>query len=95
MGLNYYQISEDSSLVHQLIQALYQLGISSVLIEGGARLLQSFIDENCWDEARVIQNTGMMAGKGLPAPQLHGAISKSEEMLGEDRISFYVRQTKT
>ena len=36
------------------LQACYQQKIQSVIVEGGARLLQSFIDEGIWDEARVI-----------------------------------------
>ncbi len=52
----YYQVSEDTSLVHQIINALYHLKIQTVLVEGGALLLQSFIDENSWDEARIITN---------------------------------------
>src|SRR5690554_324565 len=35
---------------------LSQLGISSVLVEGGAQVLQAFLDANLWDEARIIQS---------------------------------------
>ena len=68
--LSYYQLANDSSLVHQVCQALYQLKIQSVLVEGGAHLLQSFIDEGYWDEARVITNNELELPGGLPAPVL-------------------------
>jgi diaminohydroxyphosphoribosylaminopyrimidine deaminase/5-amino-6-(5-phosphoribosylamino)uracil reductase len=42
--------------ISSLLSALYKLNIQSVLVEGGTTLLQSFIDQNCWDEARVITN---------------------------------------
>ncbi len=33
----------------------------SVLVEGGAQLLQTFIDEGYWDEARIITNEYLIA----------------------------------
>jgi diaminohydroxyphosphoribosylaminopyrimidine deaminase / 5-amino-6-(5-phosphoribosylamino)uracil reductase len=69
-GVHYYQVTEDVSLVHQMLNALYGLNIQSVLIEGGAYLLQSFIEEGMWDEARVITNEDLIIGNGLPAPVL-------------------------
>jgi diaminohydroxyphosphoribosylaminopyrimidine deaminase/5-amino-6-(5-phosphoribosylamino)uracil reductase len=68
--VEWYQLSTDTSIVHQIVIALWQLNIQSVLVEGGARLLQSFIDEGYWDEARVITNGEMLLPGGLPAPLL-------------------------
>jgi diaminohydroxyphosphoribosylaminopyrimidine deaminase/5-amino-6-(5-phosphoribosylamino)uracil reductase len=51
-ALQYYQVTEDVSIVHQMLNACYQNNIQSILVEGGAKLLQSFIDEGIWDEAR-------------------------------------------
>src|SRR5207248_709054 len=44
-NLLYYQVTHDVNIVHQIVHALYHLNIQSVLVEGGAQLLQSFIDE--------------------------------------------------
>jgi diaminohydroxyphosphoribosylaminopyrimidine deaminase / 5-amino-6-(5-phosphoribosylamino)uracil reductase len=71
--VEYYQLSPDSSLVHQVSMALTRLKIQSVLVEGGARLLQAFIDEGYWDEARVITNNDLTIPGGLPAPELKDA----------------------
>src|SRR5437868_3062292 len=49
-GVAYYQVALDSDLIQQIMHAVYQLKIQSVLVEGGARLLQSFINEGYWDE---------------------------------------------
>jgi len=87
-NLSFYQLAGDSSLVHQICQALYQLKIQSVLVEGGARLLQSFIDEGCWDEARVITNNELELPGGLPAPLLSG-VKGREEFLFSDTIRYY------
>jgi len=52
------------------VNALYQLKIQSIIVEGGARLLQSFIDEEIWDEARIIKNTTLVIRSGLPGPRI-------------------------
>lgn len=87
--LYYYQLAADSSLVHQLTLALYQLKIQSVMVEGGAALLQSFIDEDYWDEARVITNEEMMVPEGLPAPVLDRARIVSREQFFSDSICYF------
>ena len=88
-NLQYYQLSEDSSLVHQLVVALHQLKIQSVLVEGGAALLQSFIDEGYWDEARIITNETLQIPGGLASPVLPGGRLVFQEKLFSDVISHY------
>ncbi len=85
----YYQVTKDVSLVHQVVNALYHMKIQSVLVEGGAKLLQSFIDEGYWDEARVITNTGLTITSGLQSPQLQNHITVKEEQLFSDHIIYY------
>lgn len=90
-GVMYYQVTEDVNLVHQICNALYQLKIQSVLIEGGAQLLQSFIDENMWDEARVITNEGLISGDGLAAPVLKKHQLKTTDSFFGDVVKLYTK----
>jgi diaminohydroxyphosphoribosylaminopyrimidine deaminase/5-amino-6-(5-phosphoribosylamino)uracil reductase len=96
-NLLYYQVSKDVSLVHQVLNALYHLEIQSVLVEGGARLLQSFIDEGLWDEIRRIENRDNSlitnTSNGLKAPTLPGAIKVDEQKLFSDIIEIFKRPT--
>jgi diaminohydroxyphosphoribosylaminopyrimidine deaminase/5-amino-6-(5-phosphoribosylamino)uracil reductase len=85
----YYQVTEDVSLVQQIMNALYQLKIQSVLVEGGAKLVQTFIDEGLWDEARIISNTGLAIGNGLPAPQLLHACKTEEQFIFSDKVEIF------
>jgi diaminohydroxyphosphoribosylaminopyrimidine deaminase / 5-amino-6-(5-phosphoribosylamino)uracil reductase len=85
----YYQIKNDVSVVHQITNALYQLKIQSVLVEGGAQLLQSFIDEDMWNEARVITNEELIIDNGLPAPVLNNFNKYEEQQIMSDTIKFY------
>lgn len=85
----YYQVTNDVNLVHQVLNALYALNIQSVLVEGGSRLLQTFIDEKAWDEARVITNDQLMIGTGLRAPQLVYGTLVEEQTILSDRIGIF------
>jgi diaminohydroxyphosphoribosylaminopyrimidine deaminase/5-amino-6-(5-phosphoribosylamino)uracil reductase len=91
-NVSWYQVTDDVSLAAQVMNALYQLKIQSVMIEGGAYLLQSFIDEGVWDEARIITNEGLVLGNGLPAPVLKNYRIVASEKLGPDGISFCDRE---
>ena len=55
-NLNYYKLKKDENILLQIAGALYEMNIQSVMVEGGAKLLQSFIEEGIWDEAWVISN---------------------------------------
>jgi diaminohydroxyphosphoribosylaminopyrimidine deaminase/5-amino-6-(5-phosphoribosylamino)uracil reductase len=60
-----------------------------VIIEGGAQLIQSFIDERAWDEARVITNRSLEIEEGVRSPQLTGHQLLKEESIKDDVISYY------
>lgn len=90
--LCYYRIDPAKPVPAQIIHACYHLDLQSVIVEGGARLLQSFIDDGCWDEARVITNTTLRAGHGLAAPVLTEARPILEESLETDHLIFYRHQ---
>jgi diaminohydroxyphosphoribosylaminopyrimidine deaminase / 5-amino-6-(5-phosphoribosylamino)uracil reductase len=92
-NLLYYQVTEDVSVVHQILNALYHLEIQSVLVEGGAQVLQSFIDGGLWDEIRRIENKDKTAQEkitnGLKAPGLPIAVKVDEQRLFSDLIEVF------
>ena len=90
--LTYYQVTHDVSVIHQVVNALYQMKIQSVLVEGGARLLQSFIDEGMWDEARIITNRQLTIGNGLAAPELKLNGAHDELTIQNDSIRIYINE---
>jgi len=55
----------------QIIKHIYEENIGSVLIEGGNRLLTSFISENLWDEA-YIEISSKELKNGIKAPHIEG-----------------------
>jgi len=87
----YFKLKRESTVITQILQALHSLNIQSLIVEGGAKLLQSFIDEGFWDEARIITNEQLAIGNGLQAPLLKNQILVSSETCFSDRISYYSR----
>jgi diaminohydroxyphosphoribosylaminopyrimidine deaminase/5-amino-6-(5-phosphoribosylamino)uracil reductase len=55
------------------LQDLYRRGVTSVMVEGGARVLNSLIDAGLWDEARV-EVSARRVGEGLAAPIIGGDV---------------------
>lgn len=88
-NLLYYQVTTDVNLIQQVVHALYQLKIQSVLVEGGAMLLQSFIEENMWDELRIITNEQLVMEEGIAAPVFSEASKISSHRLLNDRLDVY------
>lgn len=72
------------NLAQQILKVLYKYNIQSVIIEGGGQTLQTFIDENLWDEARLF--IGNIAFEnGTKAPII--ALGKMEKhSIGNDEL---------
>ena len=85
----WYKLDAQRSSIIEMMEACYKLGIQSILVEGGARLQQSFIDENCWNEARVITNPDLLVNSGITAPILKDIGTIDHQESGTDRISYF------
>ena len=76
------------NLVEQILNILYKHQIQSVIIEGGSQTLQTFIDENLWDEARVFIGKNNFE-TGIKAPIL--ALKNIEKYIIENDILLISR----
>ena len=52
------------------LESLHAHNIQSLIVEGGAQTLRSFLVQNLWDEIRVETNTTMTVSSGTRAPQI-------------------------
>lgn len=86
-GLEYIRMDFSLNLLSQLLAELQRRKIESLMVEGGCVLLQSFIDERLWDEARV-EYAPFCIGNGVPAPMLNG-VMKGVETIKSNRIVHY------
>lgn len=83
----FWQSPFDEHLLTRLMAHLYELKIGVLMVEGGAKLLKSFINAKLWDEARVIIGNRYL-GKGILAPRLPVSPLKKES-LGVDQIQYF------
>lgn len=70
-GVDVISLSPCDNVLHVLLDELARRKVQSLLVEGGARLLQSFIDAGLWDEARI-ETTPAELHEGVAAPHIEG-----------------------
>ena len=76
----------DLDLSLKICCILYNHSIQSVIIEGGRHTLQTFIDTNLWDEARVFRGNRNL-NNGIKAPDLNGDFQI--ETIKEDQLKLF------
>ncbi len=71
----------------QLLKELYDREIVSVMVEGGAMLINSFVQKGLWDEARVFVGNKFF-GNGVKAPNFTGVLTTYDE-IGDSKLFVY------
>ena len=78
-------------VAQQIADKLYEAGKQSLIVEGGAVTLQSFIDAGLWDEIRIETSPATVSG-GTEAPLLpHDVRLVSRKTYGENVIEYFER----
>ncbi|MDG1719269.1 MAG: bifunctional diaminohydroxyphosphoribosylaminopyrimidine deaminase/5-amino-6-(5-phosphoribosylamino)uracil reductase RibD [Flavobacteriales bacterium] len=67
---NYIKINFND-MINSILKELYKQKNQSVIVEGGTTTLQSFIEENIWDEARIF-TTDKKLENGVKSPIIKG-----------------------
>jgi diaminohydroxyphosphoribosylaminopyrimidine deaminase/5-amino-6-(5-phosphoribosylamino)uracil reductase len=80
-------IDFNQDIIPQILQVLYQRQIQSVIIEGGQRTLQSFIDLNLWDEARIFRGK-ISISNGIAAPRIERRKATIMNIEGDELIQI-------
>jgi diaminohydroxyphosphoribosylaminopyrimidine deaminase/5-amino-6-(5-phosphoribosylamino)uracil reductase len=80
-------IDFSKNVAQEICNVLQKQHIQSVIIEGGAKTLQTFIEAGLWDEARVFVGDVTFDG-GVKAPDFLAQIS-SEEKIINDTLKIY------
>ncbi|MDG1573145.1 bifunctional diaminohydroxyphosphoribosylaminopyrimidine deaminase/5-amino-6-(5-phosphoribosylamino)uracil reductase RibD [Robiginitalea sp. M366] len=88
--VTYLALGREADPLGALMRELHARNIQSLIVEGGARTLETFLQRRLWDEARVF--TGPVTfGKGLPAPQVKGRLTATRKV-GQDRLDSWRRE---
>jgi len=84
-SVHYHQIK--TMTPKNILNALHKMTVQSVLIEGGAKTIQSFLDAQLWDEAfQIIGQNGISAG--TKAPVCTGTRISQQQIFG-DQLNIY------
>lgn len=80
-NLEYVRLQTEN-ILPEILEHLYQRNIQSMIVEGGAQLLTSFITANLWDEARVFISPTAF-GQGIAAPAISGTVVEMTKLDGD------------
>ena len=91
-GKNKYIALEDFDryVPQYILYQLYLQDIQSVIIEGGAHTLNTFIEAGLWDEARIFTGPNELK-KGIKAPSVSSANSE-EFTIGTDKLRILINK---
>ncbi|SMC75288.1 diaminohydroxyphosphoribosylaminopyrimidine deaminase [Moheibacter sediminis] len=88
-NLEFIQTSFDKNLPDSILQKLHEIGIQSVIIEGGKKTLESFIQKDLWDEARIFTSSESW-DSGIKSPEIHGKMIHSKKIIS-DKLEIFTR----
>lgn len=88
-GIQYETLDFNADIASQIAHILWERQILSVIVEGGAKTLDTFINEGLWDEARIFTGPEPLHA-GIKAPQITGKI-KASHRIGEDTLKVIYR----
>ena len=88
--IRFIKISKENGL-NDVLKELYKLNIQSVLVEGGATILQQFISQKLWDEAVIIKNPKLMLTNGTKAP-IFSCSPEASDKYRDNYVEFYVNR---
>lgn len=90
-GCEYLNLPFNEQFLPQLMVVLHKRGLDALLVEGGAGLLQSFIKEGLWDEARILTGPAVITeAQSIPAPKISGQLV-NRFMIGDNRLEVFRR----
>lgn len=85
------RVDFSSPVIPQLMDFLRENTVQSLIVEGGAKTLQGFIDAGVWDELRV-ETAPLSVSGGTPAPQLPKDIVMKADLVYNDNYIFVFRR---
>ena len=78
------------------MESLFAHGVQSLIVEGGAKTLQSFLDDGLWDELRVETNLSLTVSDGTRVPLLPATATFSRrEQYDDHQIIWYQKRRTT
>ncbi len=92
-NLSYIETKNPDFNIHHLLTELAERKITSLLVEGGSAVLQSFIDQNFWNEARVFYSDKIL-NEGIAAPNISGTKISSTQIKNDTLVMLKNQKLK-
>lgn len=86
-NLEFLRLNFNKDLMKGICRVLFEKSIQSVMVEGGQKLFQSFIEANLWDEARIFTSKSIIEN-GVKSPVIKGELI-SEEQIESDVLRIF------
>jgi len=80
------RISTGASFIPEVLSALFDSGLQSLLVEGGARILGMFLESGIWDECHIFK-APLRLGGGVTAPGIPRGIIREID-LQDNKLSI-------
>jgi len=80
-------INNSANLLNEVLNQLYNRKILSIIVEGGQKTLQQFIEKGLWNEARVLTGN-VLFKKGVRTPEFN-VHAKYEENIGDNLLQTF------
>jgi len=85
--IEYIKLKEEA-LFPQILNDLYERKVLSLIVEGGAYLLNELIARDQWDEAKVFVSEKTF-DKGIAAPKITKPVYTTEEIASDELLTYH------
>jgi diaminohydroxyphosphoribosylaminopyrimidine deaminase/5-amino-6-(5-phosphoribosylamino)uracil reductase len=86
-------IADRSRTLQNQLNELYNKNIQSLIVEGGSKLLQSFLAEDLWDETQI-EIAPVFLGEGVKAPVLLNGVLQNVQKCEKSTFFLYKKPKK-
>ncbi|GHS94469.1 riboflavin biosynthesis protein RibD [Bacteroidia bacterium] len=86
-------IADRSKTLQNQLDELYNKNIQSLIVEGGSKLLQSFLAEDLWDETQI-EIAPVFLGEGVKAPVFLNGVLQNVQKCEKSTFFLYKKPKK-
>ncbi|MBS1689071.1 MAG: dihydrofolate reductase family protein, partial [Bacteroidetes bacterium] len=88
--ISFIRLRFDETLIPTLLQRLHEANILSLIVEGGEKLLNTFIAQDLWDEARILTGQVTLPNGSILSPVLNNAALAFTTDIATDKLNVFV-----
>jgi diaminohydroxyphosphoribosylaminopyrimidine deaminase/5-amino-6-(5-phosphoribosylamino)uracil reductase len=78
----------ESELAQTICKIGFNFNIQSIIIEGGTQTIQTFLNEELWDEARIFKGKSKL-NEGIKAPKIDLSFSTRQSIINDELVTLY------